>query len=130
MKISLALHPRRPLNRAEAWGCFTANLALPGSGSLVAGRAVGYFQLALTAIGLLITLVTSLQCFLWFFQNWGGVAEGGGDPLESLRQIWVAVRWPLLGMLIFILSFLWALMTSLQVLYTTPANSNGAPPKA
>ena len=52
MKISLALGPRRPLSRQTAWGCLTTNLALPGAGSLVAGRVSGYPQLALGVGGM------------------------------------------------------------------------------
>ena len=51
-KISLALGQRQALSRQTAWGCFTTNLALPGFGSLVAGRISGYFQVALAMVGL------------------------------------------------------------------------------
>ena len=50
MKISLALGQRKPLDRTTAWGCLTANLAVPGCGSLVAGRVSGYFQLLLAPV--------------------------------------------------------------------------------
>ena len=56
-KVSLALGPRRPLSRQTAWGCFTTNLAMPGFGSLVAGRISGYAQAALTIGGMVLTMV-------------------------------------------------------------------------
>ena len=38
MKLQLTSAKPRALSRSEAWGCVTANLAVPGSGSLAAGR--------------------------------------------------------------------------------------------
>ena len=67
MKISLALGPRQPLSRQTAWGYLTSNLALPGSGSLLAGRISGYAQLALGLGGLLMTVVFGLRFMLWYF---------------------------------------------------------------
>ena len=63
MKISLALGQARPLSRSEAKGCLTANLALPGSGSLVAGRAVGYFQMAFYLAGFIISIIGAAGFF-------------------------------------------------------------------
>jgi len=62
MKISLALGNRKALNRKTAWACLTTNqLALPGLGSIVAGRKSGYVQAFLAMLGLGISM---------FFTTW------------------------------------------------------------
>lgn len=118
MKISLVLHPRRPLTRAEAWGCFTANLALPGSGSLVAGRAVGYFQILLAVIGLGISLVRTIQVAIWYFQNYSRLNDAV-DPFASLVELGHALLKPAVGFAIFAVAILWALFTSWSIIRGT-----------
>ena len=116
MKTCLALNPRRPLNRSEAWGCFTANLALPGSGSLVAGRAIGYVQITCAFIGMGITLVAGMRFIMWFFANWARLSDQSQDPFGYLQELWTAAQWPLGGMAIFAFAMLWAMVTSFQIL--------------
>ena len=120
MKTSLVLNPRRHLNRSEAWGCFTANLALPGSGSLVAGRAIGYVQITCAFIGMGITLVAGMRFIMWFFANWARLSDQSQDPFGYLQELWTAAQWPLGGMAIFAFAMLWAMVTSFQVLSATP----------
>src|SRR5829696_7918265 len=95
MKISLALGPRRPLSRQTAWGCLTANLALPGMGSLVAGRRVGYAQLAVAVTSMFLTLILSGPFVVWFLANWSRLIEGP-YPFGAMGEMWRAFRWPLL----------------------------------
>src|SRR5579872_2663193 len=128
MKMSLALQPRRPLTRSEAWGCLTANLALPGSGSLVAGHRSGYLQLVLTAIGFGITCLTGVRFVIWAVSNWAVISKPPvDDPISGLVALWNDVRWPLVGMCFFGISLLWALGTSLRVLRN--ATPDNVPPK-
>jgi multisubunit Na+/H+ antiporter MnhG subunit len=128
MKISLALHPARPLNRSEVWGCFTANLALPGSGSLVAGRAVGYFQLAVSQIGMIISLVGAVGFFRWYLGSQGQKNPPDlGDPFATLGALWHAARWPLAGVGIVVFAISWAAITSLQIMKANPKEP--APPR-
>ena len=62
MKISLALGPRRILDRSTAWACVLANQgALPGSGTLTAGRRIGYAQAALALAGFGPMMLLSLR---------------------------------------------------------------------
>lgn len=129
MKISLALHPRRALNRSEAWGCFTANIALPGSGSLLAGRAIGYFQIAFAFVALGLTLVTGLRMMAWAAQNWSRLSQPHDDPFESFQLLWVAIRWPLAGIGLFVLAILFAMITSLQILSASPKEGRPLPPR-
>lgn len=116
MKISLARGPREPLSSQTAWGCLTSNLALPGSGSLLAGRASGYGQLLLAVIGVILSFFYGVRFVLWNFSNWTRLHGPDVDSIEALQQIWVHLRWALLGFGIFILSMLWALMTSVAIL--------------
>src|ERR1043166_812775 len=108
MKISLALGPRQPLSRQTAWGCLTANLALPGSGSLVAGRAIGYAQLVAAILAFVVSLVACAGAIVWFAGNWTRIMNPE-DPLAMMGEIWKAVRWSVLGIGLFLFSMLWAL---------------------
>jgi hypothetical protein len=128
VKGSLKLRPRRVLNRKEAWACFTANLAIPGSGSLAAGRAIGYWQMALAFVALGLTLLAAIPMLRWALT--GGMAASQsplGDPSENLAELWVHVRWPMAGMCLFLASISWATMTSLAILGNAP--KEGVPPR-
>ena len=116
MRISLARGPREPLSRETAWGCLTSNLALPGTGSLLAGRVSGYGQLLLTLIGFTMSFIFGVRFLLWQFSNWTRLHSAEADPYEALLESWPHLRWALLGLGIFIISFLWALITSLGIL--------------
>jgi uncharacterized membrane protein YbhN (UPF0104 family) len=120
MKLALRLRPDRPMSRAEAMGCLTANLALPGAGSLAAGRPVGYAQLLLAVIGLIISVVSCAAAFRWFLLTGGQSADP--NPETNLIDLWRHVRWPLLGMAIFLMALIWALLTGFQILSAHPKN--------
>jgi len=118
-----------PVNRGEAWGCFTANLALPGSGSLVAGRALaGYCQMALTLLGMATNLLTGVRFIFWCLANWTAINNPPpDDPLGGMVLLWQAIRWPLAGICIFAFALVWALLTSVKILAEHPKNP--APPR-
>jgi len=130
MKVSLVLGRREPLSRQTAWGCLTGNLALPGSGSLVAGRRVGYAQLALAAIGLLLTMIFGVRFILWFFSNWARFHDPSEDPVATLTEMWIALRWAVLGLGLFIASCLWALATSFSILHSASSSESSTAPPA
>ncbi len=115
-KVSLALGPRQPLSRQSAWGCFTTNLALPGFGSLAAGRVSGYPQAFISIAGLALSAFFAARFFGWYAVNSPRFNGDNGDPLATLAEMWTAVRWPLLGMAVFAAGWLWALLSSLQIL--------------
>ena len=127
MKISLALGPRRPLSRETAWGCLTSNLAFPGLGSLVAGRASGYGQVALGVLGLILTMVFGVRFITWYIQHWSTFFGSQSEPLETMPELWRVVRLPLLGIAIFVFGLLWALATGLDIV--REAKSNSVPPR-
>ena len=110
MKISLALGPRQGLSPQTAWGCLTTNLALPGFGSLLAGRLIGYPQALLACAGVLLTMIYGLGFIWWFFHNYSRLHDPAADPIATLTELWMAVRWALLGILLFAVSWLWALI--------------------
>ncbi len=129
MKLSLALG-RRPLSRQMAWGCLTTNLAMPGFGSLLAGRKVGYCQVPFTIVGQIVSLVGAVPAFAWSVANYSRLQEAE-DPFEPLRQIWIHWRWPTIGLAIFFVGFIWACFTNRSILAEARANEamRPLPPK-
>jgi hypothetical protein len=122
VKLVLASRAKGPANRTEAWACLTANLALPGSGSLAAGKPIGYYQLALAAVGFILSVATGIHLLEWMLANWTRMNQSTGDPVENLSILWHEIRWPLAGLGIFAVSWLWAAITSLQILSAHPKN--------
>jgi hypothetical protein len=126
MKISLALGKGGPLSRQSAWGCLTANLALPGSGSLLAGRRTGYVQLGLAVISLAGSLIFAVRFFLWYMQHKSQMTAREDDPFGALEQMWVYLKWPLLSIGVFAFSWIWGLLTGLGLLWQA---EDKTPPK-
>jgi hypothetical protein len=127
MKGSFKLRPRRALTRSEAWACFSANLALAGSGSLAAGRAVGYAQMAAVFLAMILTFVTGLPFMLWMLSGGGASQSPLDDPFQHLWDVWIHARWPLASIGLYAASMLWALMTSLSILAEAPKEA--VPPR-
>lgn len=129
MKISFHLGPNAPLSRQTAWGCLTTNVAVPGSGSLMAGRRVGYPQLILALGGMAISFLFGVPCIIWFLKNRAALQNPTDDPFAALRDIWLHMRWPVLGIVIFAVGWLWALLTSLMIIQSAKlADPGEAPP--
>ena len=126
MKGSLKLRPRRALSRREAWGCFTANLAVPGSGSLAAGYRIGYVQMAAAFSAEILTVVTGIPTVQWGLSKGLALLHSDSDSLEPLAQFWLHSRWPILFIGLFVFSILWAMTTSLTIL--SRATRDGVPP--
>lgn len=131
MRISLALGPRRALSRQTAWGCLTSNLALPGSGSLVAGRPVGYLQLVVALGGFAVSAVFGVRFIVWQLANWTRFHGPQADPAADLAEIWLHLRWALLGMATVFFAVFWALITSLAILRSASNQdtANEPPPR-
>jgi len=97
----------------------TTNLAMPGFGSLLAGRVVGYFQILFTVIGFGLTVICGIPTIIWFLSNWSRLQALQQEPdgyTRSLGQLWVHIRWPLLGIAVFLFGLLWALASSLGII--------------
>ena len=116
MKPSSTPTGRQPLDRQGAWSCLTTNLALPGFGSLMARRFVGYCQAALCVLGVVLTFTFGIRFMVWYFTNWARITDEQADPFAALEEMWINVRWALLGLALFAFSWLWALATSLGLL--------------
>jgi ABC-type Na+ efflux pump permease subunit len=122
MKLVRASQGKGPANRQEAMACVTANLALPGAGSLAAGKSIGYFQLALASVGFILTLITGIHTLLWMMGNSNNLNNPNADPVENMLTVWKEILWPLLSLCIFGVALLWAGITSLQILAAHPKN--------
>jgi hypothetical protein len=117
MKFSLTPGPRRPLDRQTAWGCLTANLfGLPGLGSLAAGRRTGYGMMVLSLTGLAITSVFGIRFIIWFTSHSAEMNQSGDGGMSGFGELWAHLRWPLLGVAVFLAGWLWALASSLSIL--------------
>ena len=116
MKANFKLGPRGPVTRSKAKVCLMMNLGVPGSGSLMAGRLVGYPQVFLMAAGMIISTICAGKFLTWFFANWSRLQNPNVDPMETLAEIWQAVKWPLAGIVVFGLAWLWGLVTGLMIL--------------
>ena len=112
----LRFGPRGRLTRQAAWGWLISNAALPGSGSLMAGRASGYAQVALALCGMVVSTIFGLQFILWQAANWSQFHSADAEPLERLHEMWLHLKWALLGFGIFAVAWFWALGSSLAIL--------------
>ena len=130
MKISLALGKREGLSLQTARGCVGTNLALPGFGSLMAGRKVGYPQAALTVVGFTLTVVFGLGFVVFALRNMATFWNPDSDQLELWLELWLRLKWPLLGFGMVALSWLWALTTNSAILREArKAGDSSKPPK-
>jgi hypothetical protein len=117
MKPFLARGDSRNVNSQKAWGCLTANAAVPGVGSLAGGRWVGYFQLALALVGTVLTTVFGARFIYWAIGNMARLRETElFDPAANLIELYLQCRWAVVGIGVFALAWLWALSTSLAIL--------------
>jgi hypothetical protein len=128
MKISLALGERRPLSRQTAWGCLTTNIALPGFGSLVAGRKSGYPQALLSIGGMVVSVIFGVRALLWMLTNWSRMHDPAVDQFAVMGEMWAVLRWAILGFAIFGVGWLWALVTSYGIIHSAKTDS-AVPPK-
>jgi hypothetical protein len=104
------------LDRQTAQACFAANLGVPGAGSLMAGRRVGYGQAALAVVGFVLTLIFGMILVAWYIQHFNEFRAPEIDPLVVLGGLWRRLRWVLAGMGVFLAGWFWALATSLTLL--------------
>jgi hypothetical protein len=93
------------MDEARAWACLMTNLlVLPGLGSLLAGRRVGWLQAVLALAGFAL----SALWLVWFaatFMREGSFPLDGGPYLPAGAA----------GVLLFAVSWIWGLATGLGV---------------
>jgi hypothetical protein len=103
---------------------------MPGFGSLVAGYASGYAQAALAVGGMIVTVLFGVRFVYWYVANWSHFHEPEADPLAALSEMWQFLKWPLLGIGMFAVGWLWALATGFQILRSArKAESATVPPR-
>lgn len=76
----------------------------------------GYLQVACTMVGVVVSILGIVPAIKWYSANWARMQELRVDPMQNLLDIWVAVRWAVLGLAIFGFGWLWALATSMGIL--------------
>jgi hypothetical protein len=105
-------------SRQKARGYLATNVVMPGLGSLAGGRKVGLMQLGLSLASFAMTIGCGLNFIYWSITHWSEYhgANAGLDPLKTLGDLWQHARWPLLGISLFLLSWLWAMITSRSLL--------------
>jgi hypothetical protein len=100
---------------------------MPGFGSLMAGRTSGYFQAGLAFAGLILTVVFGLRFVAWYIRHWSAITSSDGD-FSVLKDMWLVLRWSLLGLAIFLIGWLWALGSSLRILWSADRDPPAADP--
>ena len=103
---------------------------MPGSGTLVGGRRSGYVQGLLALAGTGLTIEFGLRFIGWYFANYARLQEEMLDPFAVAGEVWIAVRWALLGMGLFAIGWLWALGSSLGLLREARRTDPGPRPFA
>ena len=113
-----------------ARGFVATNLALPGFGSLMAKRAVGWPQAALTVVGFSLTMIFGVRFIVWTLRNMSNFYDPQSDPVETMTGIWQYLSWPLVGFVLVATSWLWALTTNTAILNSAKNNAEcSKPPK-
>jgi hypothetical protein len=93
-----------PVERSKAWSYLVTNLlVLPGLGSVMAKRKVGYLQMLLALAGFVVTLVALVSVILF----WARDFELPNDPR--------LYRSAIIGIAVFLFSWFWSLATSLTL---------------
>jgi ABC-type lipoprotein release transport system permease subunit len=103
-------------------------MAMPGFGSLMAGRISGYPQALLGMVGMVLTTVFGVRLLIWMLSNWGRLHDPMSDHLEVLGDMWLVLRWAFLGMALFGVSWLWALASSYAIVRSVK-NDAPVPPR-
>jgi hypothetical protein len=94
----------------------------------MAKRAAGWPQAALTIMGFALTSIFGVRFIIWFLQNLNTLYGAESDPLESLLDLWRNVRWALLGIGLFAVSWLWSLATNAAILRSAQRDGERAKP--
>jgi hypothetical protein len=107
--------------RQKVHGCTATNLAVPGLGSLVGGRKVGWLQIVLYLTGFAMTVGFGIRFVYWSIAHWSEYHSTNidMDPFQPLRDLWQQARWPMLGIALCLVSWFWALQTSRSLLAGT-----------
>jgi hypothetical protein len=124
MKMYWGRVQKGAISRDTALGCMATNVAAPGFGTLLAGHtATGLVQAILGLGGMALTLFYGVRAIAWSLSNWGRLNDPYGDPFETLSELWLVMRLPLLGIFCFGFAWVWAFLSSMIILRRTPKNA-------
>jgi hypothetical protein len=103
--------------REQAWVVAIANLALPGFGTVMAGRKVGYLQLGLSVLGVIcftVFLTYAIPHLGELLQQLSNPTDDPDDALDFLAHWlpWMAVAFA--GIILCVTAWFWALGTSVK----------------
>jgi len=82
----------------------------------VAGRASGYGQFLVAMVGMGMTLYFGLNFIIWYVSNWAQMQQLQPDTAANFHELWLRLRWFLLGVGVFGAGWLWAMGSSLGIL--------------
>lgn len=78
---------------------------------------LGCVQLAVYFTAFALTVIIGTAFLFWMIPHWSEINQTDpDDPLARLRLMWPHVRWAFFGVLLFAISWVWALQTSLSLL--------------
>jgi hypothetical protein len=63
----------------------------------------------------------------WCLSNWVRLSNPASDPSDVLIDLWLHLRWPLVGIGLFVIATLWSVATGLRLLAQAPRD--GVPPR-
>jgi hypothetical protein len=96
-------------DRHRAWAALSANVTVPGLGSLLLGRRAGWVQVSLAVCGMALSLTwLALVLFDW--------KQGGALPAAVPRRGLL-----LAGLGLFAVAWIWALATGLDAVHRARA---------
>jgi len=64
-----------------------------------------------------------MRFIAWFLANWSRLQDPNADPMATLRELWLSVRWALLGIALFALAWIWGFASGLMILASAKKNS-------
>ena len=92
--------PNQSLNSSQAWACLWTNLlVLPGLGSIMARRRVGYIQAVIAVAGVMLTGICLMELLGEIVSrqevpaNWHGYLWWGGGGLGAFIAGWCWSAW-------------------------------------
>jgi hypothetical protein len=94
----------------------------------MAGRKSGYPQVLLGIGGMVVSVIFGVRALLWMLANWSRMHDPAVDQIAVMSEMWGVLRWAFLGIAIFGLGWLWALVSSYGIVRSAKTDS-AVPPK-
>jgi len=113
-RMSSVIRPRKYLSPGRAWAYVALNqLAFPGAGTVMAGRAVGYVQATIMVAGFVLTM--------WYLLVWiNGIfsfALSNSADETQYKAGYKAYTWTLqYGVALTLIAWFWSLVSSIAII--------------